>query len=569
MFRNAYGGGGGGFGGGLGGGITSGSGGNFYSPELSPDFLELPQSVNEKRSFYRFFYRTNEFVGQAIDQHTDLTMSKTRFRRSSDTTNKDLAEQSYDFCTRWAKEINFFETLLFIAHEYWKLGEVFVFMEDNSPDMPTDIRYEERRSIVDDKAVTELIERPDADERHIQWNKKHYKGWSAIKIIPPEQVEVQSFPMTTQKLFELIPDSKTKSIVEEYTQGGEEARRIVESMPDEIVQAIIDGRNLPLETDPYAGSFVYYLARKRSGYEERGHSIIERCMRTLVYADKLRQAQTSIASRHMTPIRIVWVEDGDVRDVEDLREQVDQALQDPDFSIVANYQVQWEEMGPNDRLLELSSEWDQINQKLMAGLGVTQALLTGEGSYSGDRFSLSIINDRYLLFREFIQNFVDNQILKPMCARMGFVETDEDGNETIIHPSLSFSRLALRDNQETFDAMFNLYQKGSLPVDYILDLLNIDPDEVHRKLKEDLFTLKDSLSNEALRSVYSDLGRRLAEETNAIEKISRSFGLKHEPPSEDEGGGGMRFASNGMPLPPDKYPELYPEISSGPPKSQG
>jgi hypothetical protein len=375
--------------------------------------------------------------------------------------------------------------------------------------------------------------------------------------------------MTTQKLFELIPDSKTKSIVEEYTQGGEEARRIVESMPDEIVQAIIDGRNLPLETDPYAGSFVYYLARKRSGYEERGHSIIERCMRTLVYADKLRQAQTSIASRHMTPIRIVWVEDGDVRDVEDLREQVDQALQDPDFSIVANYQVQWEEMGPNDRLLELSSEWDQINQKLMAGLGVTQALLTGEGSYSGDRFSLSIINDRYLLFREFIQNFVDNQILKPMCARMGFVETDEDGNETIIHPSLSFSRLALRDNQETFDAMFNLYQKGSLPVDYILDLLNIDPDEVHRKLKEDLFTLKDSLSNEALRSVYSDLGRRLAEETNAIEKISRSFGLKHEPPSEDEGGGGMRFASNGMPLPPDKYPELYPEISSGPPKSQG
>ena len=48
-------------------GTQMGSGGNFYSPELSTDFLELPQSQDEQRNYFRFFYRTDPFVGQAVD----------------------------------------------------------------------------------------------------------------------------------------------------------------------------------------------------------------------------------------------------------------------------------------------------------------------------------------------------------------------------------------------------------------------------------------------------------------------------------------------------------------------
>src|SRR5581483_7416599 len=52
------------------------------------------------------------------------------------------------------------------------------------------------------------------------------------------------------------------------------------------------------------------------------------CLRTLYYREKLRQAQTQIASRAMTPKRIVWAEDISETDVEELREQVDLALVD-------------------------------------------------------------------------------------------------------------------------------------------------------------------------------------------------------------------------------------------------
>jgi hypothetical protein len=237
----------------------------------------------------------------------------------------------------------------------------------------------------------------------------------------------------------------------------------------------------------------------------------------------------------MTPIRLVYAEDMDASDVEELRDQVDLALQDPDYSIIANFQVSWEEMGADSRLLELSGEYDMTDRQMYAGLGVTESLLSGESSYSGDRINLEVINTRYMLMREVLQEMVEENILKPMCKRMGFVEVDEDGDEIIVHPSLSFTRLGLRDNQDTFDALFNLYQKGSLDIDVILELLNVDPMTTKAKLERDMWTLNDSQFNEVLRGVYGEAGRMLAENTEAIELIAKNLGLKYNPP-EEEGG---------------------------------
>jgi len=304
-----------------------------------------------------------------------------------------------------------------------------------------------------------------------------------------------------------------------------------------VVAAVVDGKNIPLNTDPDAGSFVHYMANRKSDYEPRGRSILERCIRILVYRDKLRQAQTSIASRHMTPIRIVYGEDLSEPQVDELREQVDLALQDPDYSIIANFEVRWEEMGADQRLLDLGGEYDLTDRQLYAGLGVTEGLLSGESAYSGDRINLEVINTRYMLLREQLQDLVENNFFKPMCARMGFVEEDEDGIEHVIVPTLSFTRLALRDNRDTFDALYNLYQKGSLDVDTILELMNLDPVTVREKIERDLFTVNDATFNEALRGIYGDAGRAVAENSDAAEKISAALGLEYTKPKPE----GERF----------------------------
>jgi len=516
-------------------GTQMGSGGNFYSPELSTDFLELPQSQDEQRNYFRFFYRTDPFVGQAVDLHTELPLSKIRLGMPK-SRNRQMAEASLRFCEKWAKRIGLLHRLIEILHEYNLLGEVFVFCEDNNPDVPREVTHNKVNEITEEGAEVKYYKKDNADDLAYKWMKKNYKGWTAIRILPPEQVHMESFPFTDEKIISLVPDSKTKDVVERSAMQDPDAMRIVDSMPENVVESIREGRNIPLNTDPTLGSFCYFMARKKSQYEPRGHSMLERCLRILVYRDKLRQAQTSIASRHMTPIRLVYAEDMDMNDVEALREQVDLALQDPDYSIIANFQISWEEMGADQRLLDLGGEYDMTDRQMYAGLGVTESLLSGESSYSGDRINLEVINTRYMLMREVLQEMVEENILKPMCRRMGFVEEDEDGEEVVVHPTLSFTRLGLRDNQDTFDALFNLYQKGSLDIDIILELLNVDPESTKRKLERDMWTMNDSQFNEVLRGIYGEAGRMLAENSEVIEKIAANLGLEYTPPAEDEGG---------------------------------
>ena len=517
------------------GGVSAGSGGNFYSPELSTDFLELPQSVDEQRNFYRFFYDYDPFVGQAIDLHTELPLSKLRIGMP-EAKNRDLAEKSMRFCTKWVKRVKLLQRLMEITHEYNLLGIANVFCEDTNPELPREIREQLIREIT---AEGDLIERweefPDANAREIKWLTQNYKGWSRVTVLPPEQVRVESFPFTEEKLVELVIDSKTKAIINQASNGDERAMKIAKSMPQAIIDAVFEGTNVPLNTDPDAGSFVHVLARKRSPYEPNGKSILGRCLRTLVFRDKVRQSLTSIASRHMTPYRLVYGLDMSDDQTEALREQVDLALQDPDYSIITNFEVNWQEMGADQRLPDWSWVFELTDKQLYAGLGVTESLLSGEASYSGDRIHLEVINTRFMLLREMLQDLVEEYFFAPMCRRMGFVEEDEDGNLQVIVPKLSFTRLALRDTQDTYDALFNLYQKGSVPIDVILDLLNIDPITAKEGLQKDLFTLNDSSMNEALRAVYGKVGDMLADGSEVAEIIAKNLGLKYEKPKEEGG----------------------------------
>lgn len=518
------------------GGTIGGQGGNFYSPELSTDFLELPQSIDEQRNYYRHFYDYEPFVGQAIDLMTELPLSKVRVGMP-EARSRELAERAMRFCSKWAKKIKLLQRLMEITHEWNLIGEVSILCEDENPDMPRDIREQAIREITADG---ELLERwepyEDADAREIKWLNQNYKGWTAVTCLPPEQVRVESFPFTHEKLIELVPDSKTKSIIERANQGDPNALRIANSMPQDIIDAVQEGRNAPLNTDPDAGTFVYHMARKRSPYEPRGKSVLQRCLRTLVFRDKVRQSLTSIASRHMTPYRLIYAEDMSDDQTEALREQVDLALQDPDYSIITNFQVNWEEMGADQRLPDWSWVYDLTDRQMYAGLGVTESLLSGESSYSGDRINLEVINTRFMLLREMLQDVVEEYFFKPMCARMGFVEEDEDGNLEVIVPKLTFTRLALRDTSDTYDALFNLYQKGSIPIDVILDLLNIDPVAAAEGLKRDLFTVNDATMNEVLRGAYSRVGEALVDGSEITAKVAENLGLKYtKPKAEGEG----------------------------------
>lgn len=265
------------------------------------------------------------------------------------------------------------------------------------------------------------------------------------------------------------------------------------------------------------------------------------CLRTLNFRDKLRQSQSQIASRAMTPKRIIWADKMSEPDVAALRDQIDQALIDPDFSIVTNFEVHWDEIGARDRLLDLSTEYEITNKLLFIGLRITEPMLTGESSYSGERIHLDVMNTMYLLYRETIAEFVEQRLFEPVAEKKGFFEIDEYGNKQYLYPKLQFTRLALRDNTELQDFLFNLYQKGSVPVSIILDLLNIDADEAAEKIKADMWGPLDANFNEFIRNAMQKAGDKAIEDTDVVERISKNSGLKTKKKTDerfDKGGSG-------------------------------
>lgn len=533
------------------GGFSQSQYGNFYSPQLSTDFLEKPQNRRERHAWYRLFYNANEYVGASVDLHSTMPLSKIRLEKPKGK-NKEQVEYVYDFFVEMCSEVKLFKVLLEISHEYHLLGNSFDYAEEHDPyksDNPDVIAELKEKGRIESERLFNEFGIIDRDP--------NYKGWKRIVVLPPDQVIVKKQVLSDDPYVEFVPDPETRKAIlrsrdnpDMFFQSGREPQMPPPDVPDDIADKLKDSGTIPLDTDPYSGSHVHHLARKKCQYETYGVSILERCINTLLFWDKLRQAQTSIASRHMTPFRLIWSPNLSEPDVIDLREQVDLALTDPDYSIITNYEVHWEEMGSNGRLLQLTAEYEQCENALFAGLGVTRELLTGESTYQGNKLTLEILNKQYLLFREMLQEYVEEYLFKPVAKKKGFVEKDKYGRERLLYPKLSFTRLAIRDNDTFFDQAMRLFEKGSLPIDIILEMLNIDPDAARSKIEADLFTTNDPGFNQFMVSAYQASANAMVERFNVNQRIADYLSLQEvpAPPGGEQAAGGPmgRFSAAGL-----------------------
>ena len=465
--------------------------------------LYWPVTLKEKYSWYRYFARVDPYVKRAVEFHTDLPMSKLILRMPK-MENKELRERILKKYENMVKRIKLFERLHSMLFECNVLGNAYVFCEFN----------------------------------------EELKEWEKLVILPPEEILVSKFPMSDASKILYRPEI-INHILKRYsipTASFEAYKKFVETLPDDekevlsniqfdlTKQLVENDGSLTMDTDPFSGdgehkvgSFVYHFSEKRHDYYDLGVSPLECVLIPLLMKEHYKYTQLSLASRNMTPRNKISAPDIDEGALKDLREQVDMSMLDPDYTIVTNYDWTWELIGAENRLIDLSRENDALDEQFFAGLGVTKEILTGEGMYSGSKISVELLNTRYLLKREQLQNFVEEHLFLPVAEENGFYETDSWGNKTYFYPKLSFARLTIRDNAEVFDSLFQLYQKGSIPIDVILDLFNLDSEEIHEKLKQDMFTVKDAVFNEMLRGVYSDISSKISEETDLADQIIKSM----------------------------------------------
>lgn len=494
--------------------------------EKNGGLIQWPVTLREKYEWYRYWYRSNAYIGRGIDLLTDLPLSKTILNMPKMEGQNELKEEIKLFYSQMCSELGLFNLLHDMLMEYHLLGNAFVFLE---------------------------------------WD-ENKRTWANATILPPEEMRTFKFPFQANAWVEYRPQ-RLIEIVEKMSQmprtDFDDARKgedellwnIYDGIPEELKEKIIKDKCLVFDSEPIIdgkiGSFCHHLARGKSPYMELGVSVLERILIALLTREHYLYTQLSLTSRNMTPKNKICVDTNrglSQKELDELREQVDLSYLDPEYTIITSYPFTWEQIGADNRMIDFSREQEEINNQIFAALGCGREMITGEGGYSNTQINTEILNTMFLQSRVMLSEFVENKLFKPVAEAHGWYKISENGIKTYWYPKLGFSRLTIRDNAEVFDSLFQLYQKGSIPLDYLLELFNIDSETVHEQLKKDAFTIKDPTFNQAMNNLYSAVGDKLAENTNVVKKIAEYFGLKYSNPDEEQGdedeGGGETAPEN-------------------------
>lgn len=426
----------------------------FYDPEITTTAIYLPRSIKQKNRWRRWFYDHDEIVGAVLDLHAELPYSRAEVI-CEDKKIKQQVEDCLD-------ETQFFSMLPLIDLEYLKIGEVFI----NTP-----------------------------------WDST--KGmWKDIIIHNPDFVELSASPFADQQYsVELIPDDELKHLVNSTKPQDQELKK---RLPHEIIKRVLSGKNLVLDPDE-----ITHIARRSNPYDLRGTSILDRLFRSLMYEDKLRESQITIADNFIYPLKIFklgdpqkgWIPNADHQMA--LAQMLQQATFDPNFALIYHYALSVDYVTVADKVMKLDREWDEIAKKKMIALGVSQNFMTGESTYASANVGLQTQLARYKAKRDLFEvRWIQNKFFKGLAKRNEWYRRDkreitgqfrvgrseEEKEERLIMPKLVWhKKLMLRDDQAFLTFMNNVYAQGKGPLSALtlLQSMGLDlEDELIRKKQQ-------------------------------------------------------------------------------------
>ena len=427
-------------------------GSSFYHPLFQSYNMLLPRDRRERNEWTRHFYRTNEIVASAIDFHTETPISNFSLQ-CPDKEIKDFFEYMlFD-------KLNINELLLNIGLEYWKIGDVFPFGQLNE---------------------TEGI-------------------WDSFTMLNPDYINIVSNSLSNEQQIELVPDEQIKSIVESGRSG--QYKDLYAQLPIDIIRAIKTGKNIKLDN-----RLVTHIAHKASPYETWGTPLMMRCFKTLIYEDKLRQAQDAIATRHIFPIRVAKIgAPGEPmpsqEDLDSFRDVLLEADQDPNYFIVYHYGLQFDYVGSAGKILPLQQEFDFTTKKLLSGMCISEALLNGEG-YDGARVGMEALMKKYMSYRLRLENWIRYKVLKPIAEIQGFyrpIKSEINGgyrianrkDRQLIIPEIRWDTQDLTSNQSIMSTLQQMQAKGLISVSTMLPILGLDPETEKANLERERGTVFD------------------------------------------------------------------------------
>ena len=416
----------------------------FFSPVHTPINWQIPSKRLEQYQWARFFYENEPKVASSIDFYSYFPMN--------DWENECKDRNVKKYFDKLKKGLELPKWTRLMSHEIHKLGDCFPFIEITCDHCGGSGRLGD-----------EICDHEGGTVRR-------------IVILNPDYVEVYTAPMNPDPVIALKPDEELINMVQKKTPGYERLTPEVRSLVSAGMPIRLDNRN------------VYHLKYGESGYSRYGVGMVRRLFPILSYKTKLMVAQWIVAERLIVPIKIVKV-GSDERpagpaDIAAVQTQLAQTANDPNLTIVTHHAFELDWYGAAGKVLTLTNEFEFINQEILDGMMINNALLNGEGpNFSNAAVGIEAMVERLETFRREMSNWIEECIYKPEAIRQGFFERDEDtGEDEPVYPKVKWNSMHLRDQQQYRTFVLQLYEKGLLSAQTVLEAFDFDPDqEIERK----------------------------------------------------------------------------------------
>lgn len=399
----------------------------WYSPELTPDAWLLPKSRVETLRFCQIYYNLDPYIHSILNMHAQYGFSPFTLQYK----DPNITELFNKLLT-YNQDFDWYQFTLDVALSYFKYGEACVWGD---------------------------------------WDAAR-RTWRRFTLLNPAIVDYKEDMMTGHATIELIPTNEMKKIVKDAIIQG---RRDIDPL---LLDAIENNKKLPLDTEgipenvftgqEYIPPKVFMFQRKTDPSAERGTSMLTCLMKDLIYKDQLRLSQLAVAQKTQLPIEL-WtvghIGNDDASSMlpgpellEEVRQMITQATQQPPFSIVYGPYLKYEALGVSGKLLDIYNDLGYVENQILVGLNVNKAVILGEGpSVQGKAISLNRLVRFYQVTRDLFANWFKRNILLPIAKANHLV--DENGQYII--PNLIWSlSLKPEEDKERFDLFYKMWKDG-------------------------------------------------------------------------------------------------------------
>lgn len=426
----------------------------FFSPMHTPQNWQTPSKRKEIYQWARFYYENEPKVAAGVDFYSNFPMNGF----SLECRNREI-QRYYE---ELVKDLKLNHWLKLISHEYFLIGDVFPFLE-------TDCSSCNGSGV---KKDGKPCNHPDGK-------------FKTITILNPDYVNVKDSPFPDQREYELIPDEDLKRTV-----ATREPLAVFNKLPDSIKKLISTGLPIPLSRRS-----VSHIKHAESAYGKYGTSMLRRLFTVLAYKTKLMTANWIVAERLILPVRVVKIGEKDrpagPEDIADMQAQMSAVANDPNLTIVTHHAFEYEWYGASGKIHNIDSAMEMIGKEILDGLMLNQAILNGEmQGYAGAAVGVEILIKRIESWRHSLAEWIEEHIFKQTAMMQGFVDEkkSKELNKTVyLYPTIKWEDLQLRDKSSRLQMLMQLFDKGLISAEYLLDEFDIDYDqEVERRRDEQM-----------------------------------------------------------------------------------